>query len=224
MDEQNKNNQSNQDSGDVRQLTKKERRMLRREERSKNFEKSKSARSQKKFLVLGIILLTLTGAGFGIFKYLSSPIDIEKNHEQILATCVNHGNASVMHIHPVLSIAINGDKKEVPKNIGISAYCMRPIHTHDNSGELHVEFTRQYDFTLQDFFAIWEKPFSSTQILENVAEDTHEIVVMANNNRVENYENLVLKDNQHIEIIFQEKETFNTGIPPEGPEVRGGGR
>lgn len=39
-----------------------------------------------------------------------------------------------------------------------------PIHTHDDTGIIHIESPVKRDFTLADFFAVWNKPFSKDQI------------------------------------------------------------
>lgn len=52
----------------------------------------------------------------------------------------------------------------IPANVGLSANCNRPIHTHDTSGTLHVETDVNRNYTLQDFFLIWGKSLNTSGI------------------------------------------------------------
>src|SRR5712671_5401660 len=75
--------------------------------------------------------------------------------------------ATQFHIHPVLKIVINGQQQTIPANIGIRSNCMNSLHTHDDSGTLHVESPEKRDFTLADFFAVWGKTYTKDQILDS---------------------------------------------------------
>lgn len=60
-----------------------------------------------------------------------------------------------MHFHPHLDVFVNGKHVEVPAGIGISSSFMSPLHTHDNSGVIHVEASHVQRFTLGQFLAVW---------------------------------------------------------------------
>ena len=85
-------------------------------------------------------------------------------------------NPIIMHIHPQLSILVNGTSFSVPEQIGIDPSMwkdhsldrfgmqsmpkmnmsdMAPLHTHDNSGVVHVESTANRNYTLGEFLDIW---------------------------------------------------------------------
>lgn len=188
------------------ELTKKERRQLRREEKQAGLERVSAAKKRKTMFVWGIGIFAVALAGFGVFRFFAgAPANSEADP---LKACVNHGGIS-MHIHPKLSIFINGEAQEIPKNLGVSQLCMRPMHTHDSSGTLHVEFPRKRDFTLSEFFQAWDKPFSQEQILDFGTGETHEIVLTVNGEKSEAYENLTLRDGDQIEIQYKEKEKEN---------------
>ncbi len=55
-------------------------------------------------------------------------------------------------------------RQVIPANVGLGSNCIRPIHTHDGSGTLHVETDQNRDYTLADFFLIWGKVFNSSGI------------------------------------------------------------
>ncbi len=72
------------------------------------------------------------------------------------------------HIHAQLAIEHNGAKVGVPANIGIvgggdAMVCIYWLHTHDDSGTIHIEAPGG-NFTLADFFAVWGQPLSSTRV------------------------------------------------------------
>lgn len=113
--------------------------------------------------------------------------------------------ATKFHIHPELQITIGGVLQRIPAEIGIQPSCMNSIHTHSADGVLHVESPVQKDFTLGDFFAVWHKDFSKDKILDATTSPTTEIVVTVNGNRVDTYENTVLRDKDKIVISYQKK-------------------
>lgn len=86
-----------------------------------------------------------------------------------LSCTASHDNASY-HVHPHLSIFLNGQQLRVPSGIGIGGSgapapgCLYAVHTHDAIGILHVENPTPARFTLGQFFALWGQPLSSTNV------------------------------------------------------------
>ena len=87
------------------------------------------------------------------------------------------------HIHAHLAIYINGTQKTVPYGIGIqqpwsteadgssefvdSGASFYYLHTHDDTGVIHIESPTNTQYTLGQFFAEWNQKLSSTQIGSN---------------------------------------------------------
>ncbi|WP_373989083.1 hypothetical protein [Duganella sp. BuS-21] len=67
------------------------------------------------------------------------------------------------HIHSHLSIFYNGTRLAIPKNIGLKG-CAYEIHTHDNSGIIHIETDKEKKFSLGQFFSVWGKSLLSTEV------------------------------------------------------------
>jgi sulfur carrier protein ThiS len=78
------------------------------------------------------------------------------------------GDKMVLHIHPKLNVKVDGKNMTVQKDIGINPALwkdhsldkygmqgMAPLHTHDNSGVVHVESNVKRDYTLGEFLNIW---------------------------------------------------------------------
>jgi hypothetical protein len=61
----------------------------------------------------------------------------------------------VVHIHQHLDLFVDGKKVEVPANIGIGPAFISPLHTHDQTGILHVESPTASSYGLGQFFAVW---------------------------------------------------------------------
>ncbi len=69
------------------------------------------------------------------------------------------------HIHSHLAIFVNGSQRLVPGGVGIDENtCIYWLHTHDDTGVLHVESPDSRVFTLGNFFAVWQQPLSATQV------------------------------------------------------------
>jgi len=118
--------------------------------------------------------------------------------------CITHTNLA-LHIHPELTLLINGEKQAMPANIGITDTCMHTLHTHDDTGKIHIEGPIVREFVLGDFFAVWDMPFSKDQILDHKADATHKITMTVNGEAVETFENTILRDHDEIVISYGTK-------------------
>jgi hypothetical protein len=73
------------------------------------------------------------------------------------------------HVHTHVSIFMNGEALAVPAEIGIvetgaNTNCYYNIHTHDQSGKIHVEAAAPGLFTLGQLFAVWGQPLETTNV------------------------------------------------------------
>jgi hypothetical protein len=64
---------------------------------------------------------------------------------------------TALHIHQHLDLSVDGRRVTVPAGIGIdeSQGFISPLHTHDESGVIHVESPGVRTFTLGQVFAVW---------------------------------------------------------------------
>ena len=136
-----------------------------------------------KFTIMAIVLVALfvLGGKFWLDNYkvdtqtktVASITAATKNTKVIPAEDIVSQNP--IHIHPELTIIINGEKQNIPANIGIGKqYAGRPMfdsmmgmsnmHTHDASGKIHWEVMEgpvtKDDVRLSNFFAVWGKDIS----------------------------------------------------------------
>jgi hypothetical protein len=64
---------------------------------------------------------------------------------------------TALHTHQHLDLYVDGRRLTVPGGIGIEEAqgFIAPLHTHDESGVIHVESPEVRTFTLGQFFAVW---------------------------------------------------------------------
>jgi hypothetical protein len=149
-------------------------------------------------IVIGAISILILGGIIGIsYK--------QQKDFKPRTQCVQHSQSLGMHIHPILHINVNGAPVTIPANIGITPACMMAIHTHDETGTIHLEYPQIVEFKLGDFFANWGQPFSKEQIMENKLDDTHTLTMTVDGQPSDEFENLVMKDGQQIVINYDVK-------------------
>ena len=115
----------------------------------------------------------------------------------------DHNSSMQMHIHPYLTIIIDGEEFPIPSNAGIGTQtcpnAMHMTHTHDESGKLHVENYTWEDVPLEVFFDVWGKHFDETGIFE-YRDGSIEMTV--DGTISQEYQNHILADKQNIVIIY----------------------
>jgi hypothetical protein len=112
---------------------------------------------------------------------------------------------AVFHIHAHLDVIINGAYFLVPSQIGIPSNCFYWLHTHDESGIVHIEAPTHWDFTLGQFFDIWNKKLSNDQIFNYVASANNPLNVYINGTKVPdetNYRDIKLNAHDEIAIVY----------------------
>jgi len=104
-----------------------------------------------------------------------------------------------IHWHPQLTIFVDGEKQEIPANVGLAGG-HHPIHTHDEDaadGILHFEFegvVRTSDLLLGNFFEIWNKDmFSDFGKLERM---------VVNGEENAEYNTYVVQSEDKIELYY----------------------
>jgi hypothetical protein len=161
--------------------------------------------NQKSSPVIWCIIIGLVAVGvvFLIVKASNAPEPAPKTNRQVAMLCTTD-MATQFHIHPYLQIIVNGQPQELPPQIGINNSCMNPLHTHDNTGKIHVESPEKRDFTLADFFAVWKKTFTKDQILNYKVDEKHIIRQTINGVETKDFENTILHDGDQIIIYYEE--------------------
>ena len=159
----------------------------------------------KKFIVIGLIAVVAIAIGIAVAssKFLSSSTASAQTIDGIQCNAVEQ---LVFHNHAHLDIFIDGQPYTVPSQVGIMpGKCIYWVHTHDDSGVIHIESPVTRNFTLGQFFDIWKKPFSNVQIFNNTANATNVMAVYVNGNKINggaNYRNINIQEHDQIAIVF----------------------
>jgi hypothetical protein len=119
----------------------------------------------------------------------------------------NSMEQSAFHVHSHLDIIINSVYFLLPSQVGIPGNCFYWLHTHDESGKIHIEAPMLRDFTLGQFFDIWNKKLSNDQIFNYVANANNPLKVYVNGTKVPdgtNYRDIKLNTGRsaHNEIAI----------------------
>jgi len=180
----------------MNQLSKTERKELRRQERQAERERTARWRTLERFVTRGAIALAALGAMGGIAWYVASRPAILK--EEIVSR-------SGLHWHSELRIYTKGKSQEIPANIGIGIV-HNPVHTHETGGPIHLEFEGLVtidDLRLREFFKAWGKRLDRDCIFEycNGPDGTVRMFVNGEENR--EFERYVMKDGDRIEITYR---------------------
>jgi len=96
----------------------------------------------------------------------------------------------------------------VPPQIGIiPEKCIYWLHTHDESGIIHIESPIKRDFTVGQFFELWKKKLENPQIFDNIFNEKSSNMpqIYINGNKLPsgtNYRDVKLHAHDEIVLIY----------------------
>jgi hypothetical protein len=151
------------------------------------------------FVGIGILLTTMAP-----HTLLASGSSSSLGIDNIKCEVIEHLN---FHIHAHLDIFINGKPYIVPSQIGIIPNkCLYWMHTHDDTGVIHIESPENRNFTLGQFFDIWNEKFNNTQIFDNIVSNSknNTLSVYVNGNKASSvdYRDIKLTSHDEIAIVY----------------------
>ena len=175
-------------------------------------------RESEKWTVIRTKILIATFLGLGLTALAATPL---QSSLQAYSSSLSSTNAPVindiscdtmehftMHIHAHLDIFINGETYPIPSNIGIVPnQCIYWLHTHDDTGVIHIESPENRTFTLGEFFDIWGENLSNSQIFENtVGEgDNNTLNVYVNGKQVDtgtDFRTISISAHDEVALIY----------------------
>ena len=109
------------------------------------------------------------------------------------------------HIHSHLSIFISGKNYTIPPLIGITENCFYWLHTHDDTGIIHIESPIKRNSTVGNLFDIWNKKFDNSQIFDNIKNGNNELNVYVNGTKIPsgtNFRDIVFNSHDVITIVY----------------------
>lgn len=112
-----------------------------------------------------------------------------------------------IHWHPTIEIRINGQRQEIPANLGISGIGHAGnTHTHDTSGTIHYEISAPVTIdkiTIGAFFENWGKVFNSECIFESCNGGEGTLKMLVNGEENTQFDQYPVQDGDRIEIVFE---------------------
>jgi hypothetical protein len=143
----------------------------------------------KLFVVLLVVVTAMSLVGLtGLFA-LPGGSSSQEPREAKGVPCLT---SEIFHIHPHLTILVDGKEEPVPANIGILPGCTREIHTHAADGVIHIEAAADRGYTFADFLTVWgqslERPGYRWELTVNGQTTTNL--------------NFLLRDGQQIELKY----------------------
>lgn len=116
----------------------------------------------------------------------------------------------VYHNHTKLIIKFQNETHNIPAGIGIIPNdCIFWLHTHDDSGIIHIESPVRNEFSLDQFLKIWDI-FDNSSFIENISKNdiAANVSIISENSsqsKSDNYKNIILENNAIITIDFANK-------------------
>jgi len=171
----------------VEQLSNKERYDLKRQKKLQTQESTIGKNRVKKTILWSLSGIFIVAAVAGLIWYLDQLPSTPKS--EIISR-------NGIHWHPELTIYVKGEKQEIPKDIGIGVVHL-PMHTHDDTGVIHLEFqglVRKTDIKIGQFFKNWNKDMRSFGA---------NMKMTVNGEENMEHENYIMQDKDKIELIYQ---------------------
>jgi len=157
-------------------------------------------------VIIGISISIVIALSMALYYYTQGPNPTYAITRTIDGIQCNTMEQAVFHIHAHLDIFINGEPIIVPSQVGINpdARCLYWLHTHDDSGIIHIEAPVKREFTIGNFFDIWGKVFNNTHLFDERDTDST-LSVYVNGNKVPtnaDYRSINLNAHDEIAIVY----------------------
>jgi hypothetical protein len=120
---------------------------------------------------------------------------------------------TTMHEHANVQIFVHGKEERIPTDVGInpSAGTIQSIHTHDDTGLVHLESSESREFTLGDFFGVWGVRFTPSCLGAYCNEGDNRLQVFLDGEEVTD-------DLQDVQLDDQTVIVVTYGTPAELPD------
>lgn len=131
------------------------------------------------------------------------------------------GSAMDLHVH--LSVVVDGQAVPVPKAVGVNGEevnggkmvngFVSPLHTHDDSGLVHVHSPTVREFTIGDIFDVWGVRLTATCLGGNCPQADRTLRVFVNGTAVRNPRATPLTKRARIVVTFGTTAQLPSPIP-----------
>lgn len=202
----------------TRQQIKQERR--REEQRRREEERLRAAKAKRNFTIGAIVgsVLVLAIAVSVYFFFIAPSSNAQgqtstnPNFPAVDNIACDQLEQTAVHYHVHVTLYINGSQVQIPQQIGIApdGSCFYWLHTHDNTGVLHIEAPKDRNFTLGNFTHIWGEQFPQLQYPLQLEQSDGWQTYIDGKPYSGDFHNLVLKSHMVITLAYQ-----SPGIQPD---------
>jgi hypothetical protein len=112
---------------------------------------------------------------------------------------------TTMHEHADVEVFVHGTKEPIPTDIGIDpgAGTIQSIHTHDDTGLVHLESSESREFTLGEFFGVWGVRFTPSCLGAYCNDGNNRLQVFVDGDEVtDNLQDVQLDDQTVIVVTY----------------------
>lgn len=112
---------------------------------------------------------------------------------------------TTMHEHANVQIFVHGQNERIPTDIGIdpAAGTIQSIHTHDDTGLVHLESSESREFTLGEFFGVWGVRFTPSCLGAYCNDGDNRLQVFVDGDEVtDNLQDVQLDDQTVIVVTY----------------------
>ena len=156
-----------------------------------------------KFLAITALIAISVGVA-------SSLIQAQLGQNDPLKVCINDKDTKFA-ISATLELYVDGNKADIPANIGFEDGCQRSLYTLPDDGTIYAEWMEEYQFEIGHFLWSWDFP------IKDMVLDKSRILV--NGKESPYFINELLIDGSHYRAEFTSKEYDDTKdtdfMPPE---------
>lgn len=153
---------------------------------------------KKTLRFLGItaaIAITVGLSSLAIQQYL--------NIDNPLKVCIDNRDTTYK-ISATLELYVDGQKAEIPANIGIAERCTHSLYTLSNDGTIYAEWDEEYPFEIGHFFWTWTTYHEGGFPMRDMDQGKSKIFV--NGQESPRFINAPLEDGYHYRAEFITKE------------------
>ena len=143
-----------------------------------------------KFLAMTAIIAISVGVA-------SSLVQGQLSQNDPLKVCINDRNTQFV-ISATLELYVDGNKAEIPANVGFEDGCQKSLYTLTDDGTIYAEWMEEYQFEIGHFLWSWDFP------MRDMVLDESRMIV--NGKESPNFINELLVDGYHYRAEFTSKD------------------
>jgi hypothetical protein len=127
----------------------------------------------------------------------SSLVQGQLSQNDPLKVCINDKDTQFV-ISATLELYVDGNKAEIPANVGFEDGCQKSLYTITDDGIIYAEWTEEYPFEIGHFLWSWDFPIKDMELDKSR--------VLVNGKESPHFINELLVDGYHYRAEFTSKD------------------